>query len=242
MDTPQLPQVADLQFEVRGECLNRDHRYALFAAINKRLPQTHSNPHVGVFAVTGSATGEILFLNDSSRLTLRLPLVMFREYVSLAGALLDLDGFKMQIGVPKAAPLRPSPVVYAECVCIKAAHVMSFDDLTPVVFLASARRQLAAMGIADPELHIPRHPDGRYMRRFMRVRDAFVMGYPVLARGLTPDQSVTLQIRGVGGKRTMGCGLFHTVSRRFEDYVTGRHQPAAVRDPAVTSGEPVLTS
>ena len=40
----------------------------------------------------------------------------------------------------------------------------------------------------------------------MRIRDKRVVGYAVLATGLTVEESIRLQEHGLGGRRRMGCG------------------------------------
>ena len=67
-------------------------------------------------------------------------------------------------------------------------------------FLAEAHRQLIAHEIrGDLELS---------GRDSLRVGGRRVIGYAVRVLGLSPEHSLKLQSVGLGGKRTMGCGLF----------------------------------
>ena len=53
-------------------------------------------------------------------------------------------------------------------------------------------------------------------RRTIRIREKEVVGYEVVIEGLTPDESLTIQTAGLGGRRHMGCGIFvvHIVGAR----------------------------
>jgi CRISPR-associated protein Cas6 len=45
-------------------------------------------------------------------------------------------------------------------------------------------------------------------RGCMRVNGNDVVGYSVRFNDLRPEESLKLQIHGLGGKRRMGCGVF----------------------------------
>ncbi len=45
-------------------------------------------------------------------------------------------------------------------------------------------------------------------RKTFQVHGKQVVGYSVLASGLNPEDSITLQENGLGGRRKMGCGFF----------------------------------
>jgi CRISPR-associated protein Cas6 len=67
-------------------------------------------------------------------------------------------------------------------------------------YTAEIRRQLDAIGIGKPfELR---------GRRSVTVAGRRVVGYSVRVIGLSADESIALQEKGIGGKRRMGCGLF----------------------------------
>jgi hypothetical protein len=70
-------------------------------------------------------------------------------------------------------------------------------------FLAEARRQLAERGIRG-ELEL----SGRLS---LRVAGQRILGHSVRVLGLSSEDSLKLQIHGLGGKRTMGCGIFRPV-------------------------------
>jgi hypothetical protein len=50
--------------------------------------------------------------------------------------------------------------------------------------------------------------------RTIAIHGAQVLGFEVLARNLTPELSLALQDKGVGGRRAFGCGLFVRIGNR----------------------------
>jgi CRISPR-associated protein Cas6 len=67
-------------------------------------------------------------------------------------------------------------------------------------YTAEIKRQLGALGIVGSfEL---------CGRRSVMVDGRHVVGYSVRVLGLSADQSIALQEKGLGGKRRMGCGVF----------------------------------
>jgi CRISPR-associated protein Cas6 len=72
-------------------------------------------------------------------------------------------------------------------------------------YAAEIRRQLDAIGIGQSfELR---------GRRSVTVAGRRVVGYSVRIIGLGADESITLQEKGIGGKRRMGCGVFRGTRR-----------------------------
>ena len=188
-----MPYV-DLAFRLNGTTLPVDHGYSLLSAVSRIVPEVHSSKQIGIQPVRGVYSGEgKLHLAAYSRLVLRVPDEEIGKYIKLAGAKLDLDGHQLRIGVPEVRALMPVASLRARLVTIKGF-------LEKASFLAAARRQLETMGVA-----------GQVMlgqRRTFRVKDKQVVGFEMAMTGLTAEESVTLQEKGIGGRRRMGCGIF----------------------------------
>jgi CRISPR-associated endonuclease/helicase Cas3 len=45
-------------------------------------------------------------------------------------------------------------------------------------------------------------------KRVVRVKEQQTIAFSVELRDLSPEESLLLQARGLGGKRRMGCGVF----------------------------------
>jgi CRISPR-associated endonuclease/helicase Cas3 len=184
----------DLAFRLTGSRLPVDHGYALYAAICRVLPEIHAARDIGIHPVRGRYVGDAaLQLSRPSRLVFRLPAGRIGAVLGLVGQVLDVDGYRLGVGVPEVRPLHPAPTLRARLVTIKGF-------MEPDPFLQAVRRQLAALNI-DAPLRVGR-------RRTVRVNDRLVVGFELAVGALGAQASLALQGVGVGGRRRMGCGVF----------------------------------
>lgn len=195
----------DLAFDVRGTTIPLDYGYALFSSLCRIVPGLHGDRRVGVHPVRGVRRGPgRLTLVPQSKLRLRMPSESIGEYLAIAGAALDLDGASVQVGVPRMEPLTPSPLLTSRLVTIGRLF-------EPEAFAASVRNQLSSMGVAGELGFLPSNdPDraGEPSRRVIRVKDRRIVGFAVGVSGLTAEESLLLQEKGLGSRRRMGCGVF----------------------------------
>jgi CRISPR-associated protein Cas6 len=195
----------DLCFPVGGGPLPTDHAYLLFAALS-RLHRHFHEPGGPRFAPINGDRGERghIRLFGRSRLRVRLPADQIADLLPLAGRSLDVGGHTVRLGAPTVTPLELAPTLAARLVTFKHAD-------GPDRFLAVAREKLAELGIAG-EPGIPLVQKGQRAneprRRVVRVKGRRIVGYPLQVAGLTAEESVLLQERGLGGRIRMGCGLF----------------------------------
>lgn len=196
-----MPTV-DLAFAVLAtEPIPADHGYHLYGALSRVLPQLHQSNGIAVHPILGQQIGNRqLQLTDRSRLVLRADVDQIGQLIALAGKQLDIAGHRVRIGVPQVWTLRAASAVRSRLVTIKG-----FLDLDP--FLVAARRQLDELGVSpEAQLRLGK-------RRTLRIREKEVVGYEVRVEGLTADESLTLQERGLGGRRHMGCGVFVAIAK-----------------------------
>jgi CRISPR-associated protein Cas6 len=189
----------DMAFRLMGTAVPVDHGYALYAAINRVVPELHDAKDIGVHPIRGRFDGNgCLLLSPASRLIVRTPDERIREFLKLSGKMIEVDRHRFRVGVPEVRVLRPAAALYARLVTIKGF-------MEPDQFLDAARRQLEAMGgRANLELG---------ERRTFRVKDKQVVGFEMLATELDAEDSIKLQEVGIGGRRRMGCGLFMPFQR-----------------------------
>jgi CRISPR-associated protein Cas6 len=193
-----MPTV-DLVFHLRGTTLPVDHGYALYAALSRLVPELHGAQAMGVQPIRGTYSGNgLLHLMTFSQLILCLPDDQIRIYLKLAGKRLDIDGHPLQVGVPNTRALRPAATLRARLVTIKG-----FLEDEP--FLEAAGRQLQSLNVAGEVL--------LGERRTFRVKEKQVVGFESVITGLTAEESLILQERGLGGRRRMGCGIFVPLRR-----------------------------
>jgi CRISPR-associated protein Cas6 len=190
-----MPYV-DLAFRMTGATIPVDHGYSLYSAVN-HLIDIHDANGIGLHPIRGVYSGDgNLRLTTWSRLIFRVPDDQIRVYLKLAGKKLDVNGCALRIGIPEVRLLRSAPTLRARIVTIKG-----FQEEEP--FLEAAKRQLHSLGISSSHAMAGE-------RRTFRVKDKQVVGFEFIVSGLTADESLSLQVSGIGGRRRMGCGIFIT--------------------------------
>lgn len=196
--------IVDLAFAISCRSLPLDHAHALSSALGAVLPWLDSEADAGVHLIHGAESGngwyrpddpeDVLYLSRRTRMTLRLPKARVEDARALSGAELDIAGHRLGVGAAAVRPLNPLPTLFARYVAADPAR--SEEE-----FLADCAALLRAMDIPVRKMlcgrsHPLRAPDGPVFTRSLMVAD------------LEPEQSVRLQQRGLGPRRTMGCGLF----------------------------------
>lgn len=215
MDQPS--PVIDLSFEIRGTSVPADHGYALYAALARCLPWVHGDKATGIHPIRGQLIGgRMLALTRASRLVLRLPASKIPEAISLAGQRLDVDGAALTVGVPAVHPLHPSPSLASRLVVIRG-----FTEAGS--FLEAVTRHLAELGVQGSaalvahsrQLPLESKAGGRspFVRRTLRISGREVVGFALRVEGLGPEDSLSLQAAGLGGRRRFGCGVFQGTGR-----------------------------
>jgi CRISPR-associated protein Cas6 len=194
----------DLAFPVRGQPIARDHGYALYGAVSRLIPGIHGATWIGIHGIAGKLAGFEGWMSDSkATLRVRIPVGKLGPLLALAGATLEVSGHRIEVGVPIVHALTPVAVLEARLVIIRFTGGISkpFDRAVfDARFVAEAQRQLVGHGI--------RGDLALCGRRSLRVGGQRVIGHAVRVVGLSPDDSIKLQIHGLGGKRAMGCGIF----------------------------------
>ncbi|ALA57929.1 type I-MYXAN CRISPR-associated protein Cas6/Cmx6 [Nitrospira moscoviensis] len=196
-----MPMI-DLAFRLMGMRIPVDHGYAVYAAINRVVPELHDAKDIGVHPVRGRFDGDgCLLLSPASRLIIRTPDDRIREFLKLAGKTLEVDGHRFRLGVPELRALRSAVALVARLVTIKG--FMEAGE-----FIEAAQRQLEAMSVTAA-LQLGE-------RRTLRIKDKQVVGFEVLASELDVEGSIKLQEAGIGGRRRMGCGVFVPFQRTVQ--------------------------
>jgi CRISPR-associated protein Cas6 len=185
--------VIDLLFPVRGGPVPLDHGYLLFSALSHRLPGLHERHDVGVFTLRGtSADSQVLHLGRGA-LRLRCPADSLAFFLPLARSALCLAGQEVHLGRPEIHPLAPSPSLSSRLVTFKHALDAARFEFSTRKFLMELR--------CEGQLLLGR-------RRILSIAGRKIVGFALTVGGLAPEDSLRLQMHGLGGRRHLGCGLF----------------------------------
>lgn len=206
--------IVDVHFSLQGKEIPADHGYHLLSAVAKHIPFIHDNQDVGIHHISGLFTGSrTLILTSKSRLIIRLPSERIVNVLPLSGKILELNGSTINVGVPSPKALIPASRLFSRLVVIKG-----FMDPEP--FIEAAKRQMTEAGLkAMPSLVEQQKVAGAnegnrygthspFLRRTIRIRDKEIVGFALRVEGLTAEESILLQERGLGGRRRFGCGVF----------------------------------
>ena len=209
---------ADLAFALSGRAIPADHAFALSHAVIRLLPWLPLVRSAGLHLVHGVESGNgwqrdetdgaLNYLSRRARLVLRLPQERFEDARALVSQTLDIRGFPLTVGEPSVLPFSPSDTIYAR-------HVVD-DTGDEDAFLDRAAQAIDALGSARRRIMCGKSrrittPGGELSTR------------SVMVAGLASRDSLTLQEKGIGTGRLMGCGLFvpykrpNSIARRDDD-------------------------
>ena len=207
----------DLVFTLSGNKIPADHGYFLHSALCGIFPSLHNikqRGNTGIHPISGIPCGNRMLAMDSrSMLILRVPADNVADYLELCGRQLEIGSEVISVEAPSSRKLRPAAALRSRLVTIKGFT-------SPVEFLNAAHRQLQELGIRGKAHLIARSgavsaegkTDNRlaspFLKRTISIKGKSVVGFALLVTDLTADESLHLQMSGLGGRRTMGCGIF----------------------------------
>jgi len=195
--------VFDLVFRLRGERLAIDHAHALAQALQSRLGKAVCD-RIGVHGVhmADSAngwnrpenTGAEMPLSRRARLVIRLRRDDHDEVGRISDQTLKLGESELHIGESSIRKLSSLGNLHSRAVCCD-------PEQTEPEFLAQAAADLQQL-----DIEVARMICGRCGE--VRRDTGSVFTRALMVADLKPAESVTLQQRGMGGGRLLGCGLF----------------------------------
>lgn len=197
----------ELRFGVVGQSLPADHGYGLYSAISKICPALHEQDGVSIQTITGipDRRGKIYLTKEKSFLRIRLPYApeLISRSLSLAGKRLTIGKHSISLGIPQFFALQPADKLKARIVVIKG-----FKEAEP--FLEATKYKLNLLGIQG-DASIPLNEKGEPDRKTIKVKSFTVVGFGLVVSKLSVEDSLKLQVAGIGGKHRMGCGFFAPV-------------------------------
>ena len=195
----------DIAFRLSGRWLPVDHACALRGAVLNVLPWLEHEPAAGIHSIHGAESGngwerpgrgpgEMLPLSRRTRLLLRVPAGRAEETTALCERRLDIDGCEVVTGARQPRPLRPAGAVFAR-------YVVDEEDGDEECFVERVASALEALSVSARKLLC-----GRSHR--IGSAQTVLCARSLLIADLGPEESLTVQCRGIGPGRLLGCGLF----------------------------------
>ena len=201
---PETPtaDILDVRYRIRCDALPVDHARELRTALMERCAWLGEEPRAGIHTIHGAESGNgwvrpddpdtRLPLSRRTRLILRLPQSRLAEAQQLCGQQLTVSGGALAIEHLQTYPLQAQTTVFAR-------YVAGPDEET--AFLRQCQEQLHALGLNIPRMLAGRNHPVRSDQGLLQCRS-------LMLDGLTPSESLTLQMQGLGPHRLLGCGLF----------------------------------
>jgi CRISPR-associated protein Cas6 len=205
----------ELQFSLRGKTLPSDHGYALYSCVKGLLQQADDPslpsdlpPDLHLCTVSGVPNQDgMILLTRGSKVRLRCPSAQLQTwYRLLQNQVFDIQGHLIRLVQPRITLPESSSVLTSRLVTFKLDAIDHGD--VPRYFLESCQKGLDRLGVTG-QAFIPSDRNGDLARRVVQVKQKKILGYSVVVEGLSPEDSLTLQGHGLGGRRHFGCGWFY---------------------------------
>lgn len=191
MDEELAASMIDVAFTLQGTALPREHRRALAAALEARLPWLADLEHAWLHRINVAAgDGEVALLSGRSRLMLRVARERAAELDALAGATLSIGGHTLHLGPPRQRELLPHATLYSYLVAAGGANEVDFLEAMAV--------ELETLGV----------PCRCICGRQQAAEGGTLRGFSLMLDGLTRGASLRILETGLGGERRVGCGIF----------------------------------
>jgi CRISPR-associated protein Cas6 len=196
--------VVDVVYQIECRALPVDHAWALSQAVGMALPWLEEEPCAGVHPIhvaeSGNGwmrpenAGDLLCLSRRTKLVLRVPRQRIDAAQALIGRQLDVAGHALRVDKASLRPLSAITTIFSR-------YVVSAEGLDETAFLQAALREMEAFGV---------HPKKMLcgIEKVIATPDRPVHTRSLMLTELNQRESVTLQHRGLGPLRLMGCGLF----------------------------------
>lgn len=204
-DTVTVPDdVVDVAFDIACRCLPVDHAYALQQGLRQALPWLSDDPRVGIHPIHVAESGngwmrpenpqDLLHLSRRTKLMLRIPKERLDDTRKLSGHTLDVAGHELRVDKSTVRLLLPISTVFSR-------YIVAVPGQDETQFLHNMAAQLRELGIKPKKMLC-----GRESR--IVTPENSIHARSVMLAELSLDESIQLQLRGLGLHRQLGCGLF----------------------------------
>jgi CRISPR-associated protein Cas6 len=181
-----------LNFPIKGSYFPSDHNYGTYASLihfNKDLRCL--NWQLGTITGHPQKNG-LIKLGSQSSLIIRCGINDIERFIDLT--ILTVGKWSISLKAPVISQISPDLELSSRIAVIKSAK--NRKDM-----MRSLLRQSQELGI-----------NANYIigeRKTIKIKRYTIIGFEIMANCATEKDSLILQENGLGGKRKMGCGVFH---------------------------------
>ena len=196
--------VVDIVYQIDCRALPVDHAWALSQAVRAVLPWLEDEPLAGVHPIHVADSGngwmrpenanDLLCLSRRTKLVLRVPRERIDAAQTLVGRQLDVAGHALRVDKASLRPLSSITTIFSR-------YVVSAEGLDETAFLQAALHEMAALGVRPKKMLCG-------IEKVIATPEQPVHTRSLMLAELNQQESVTLQQRGLGPLRHLGCGLF----------------------------------
>lgn len=197
----------DILFGLHGDCIRAGHGYQLFSAVKAFDDHMAANPQIWWGPIEGTRTMRselrgMLAITPQTRWRVRCSLQQSKRVMRLEGQRLIIGTHCVTVGDVSFELPSPRPDMHAEMVTFKSLHWTKREHPSRAEFTGRLWGVLAKWVAFRGDITVGR-------RRVINIaHHGAQTGYAVGLYGLTPEQSLYLYSRGIGGRRHMGAGMF----------------------------------
>jgi CRISPR-associated protein Cas6 len=195
--------VVDVVFKMSGTRLVVDHAQSLAHAICEKLPDI-SHRQIGIHRIRVGSSGNgwnspaeaeaIMQLSRRTRLVMRIHKDVYQQVLQLCDSELEIEGEQLKLGTSSVRKLSSITTLFCHGIVSDQAQAESdfLDDMASALEVMNIKVKKMICGTTQS----------------IRSDQGSIFTRALMVAGLTPEESVKLQQRGIGTGRLIGCGLF----------------------------------
>lgn len=196
-------KVVDMVFRLQGKTLPVDYSYTLYQALQLIAPWIADESNIGIHLLLSAEEGngwarednpnEILYLSRRTRLVMRIESQHVPRAQQLVGKTLQLNEHIIEIAAVEKQALSSLNTLYARHVVLEAKDEEEFIEK---VVAALSVMNIRCKKILCGKSRLVATPEGPLNTRSLLLAD------------LSREDAISLQQKGLGLFRHLGCGVF----------------------------------
>lgn len=191
------PTPIELRWPVMGDRVDRYSGYRTYAAMVCSIPELKNKVwQLGGFS--GANDGRFIKLGRDSEFMIRCQAADIHLFDRLTNSMVQIGQSFVKLGGILGHSIEAVDSLSSEITIIKLGEDTRFDITK---FAVSVGKQLQSIGVDSiPEIG---------QQRSLLIKGNHVLGFEIYFPTIRHPESIALQQHGLGGKRRMGCGVFH---------------------------------